>query len=54
LSSIQYEEKNGFKWWVLLVEQIKEKLKRDVGILTETYEGVIGKNLTEAIIKCFG
>ena len=33
------------------VDQIKEKLKKDVGILTETYEGLVGKNLTEATIK---
>ena len=33
------------------VDQIKEKLKIDVGILTETYEGLVGKNLTEATIK---
>ena len=33
------------------VDQIKEKLKIDVGILTETYQGLVGKNLTEATIK---
>ena len=33
------------------VDEIKEKLKKDVGILTETYQGLVGKNLTEATIK---
>ena len=33
------------------VEEIKEKLKTDVSLLTETYEGLVGKNLTTATIK---
>ena len=33
------------------VEQIKEKIKADIGLLSETYEGLVGKNLTLATIK---
>ena len=33
------------------VEQIKEKLKTDIGLISETYEGLVGKNLTIATIK---
>ena len=33
------------------VEQIREKLKTDIGILKETYEGLVGKNLTTSTIK---
>ena len=33
------------------VEQIKEKIKTDINLLTETYEGLVGKNLTIATIK---
>ena len=33
------------------VEQIKEKLKTDISLLTETYEGLVGKHLTNATIK---
>ena len=33
------------------VEQIHEKLKRDIGILKETYEGLVGKNLTISTLK---
>jgi hypothetical protein len=33
------------------VEKIKEKLKTDIGLLTETYEGLVGKNLTMSTIK---
>ena len=33
------------------VEQIKEKLKTDISLLTETYEGLVGKHLTMATIK---
>ena len=33
------------------VEQIKEKLKTDIGLLNETYEGLVGKNLTVSTIK---
>ena len=33
------------------VEQIKEKIKTDINLLIETYEGLVGKNLTTATIK---
>ena len=33
------------------VDQIKEKLNGDVSLLSETYEGLVGKNLTLATIK---
>ena len=33
------------------VDQIKEKLKTDISLLTETYESFVGKNLTTATIK---
>ena len=33
------------------VEQIKTKLKNDIGLLNETYEGLVGKNLTISTTK---
>ena len=36
---------------LVTVEQIREKLKADIGILKETYEGLVGKNLTTSTVK---
>ena len=36
---------------LVTVEQIREKLKTDIGILKETYEGLVGKNLTTSTVK---
>ena len=36
------------------VDQIREKLKEDAGILKETYEGLVGKNLTESTVRILG
>ena len=33
------------------VEQIKEKIKNDHSLISETYEGLVGKNLTESTIR---
>ena len=33
------------------VEEIREKIKIDIGLLNETYEGLVGKNLTVSTIK---
>jgi len=33
------------------VEEIREKIKVDIGLLNETYEGLVGKNLTVSTIK---
>ena len=33
------------------VEQIREKIKTDIALLSETYEGLVGKNLTISTIK---
>jgi hypothetical protein len=35
----------------ITVEVIRQKLKEDAGILIETYEGLVGKNLTESTVK---
>ena len=33
------------------VDQIKSKIKNDYSLISETYEGLVGKNLTEATIR---
>ena len=33
------------------VEKIKEKIKSDYSMISETYEGLVGKNLTESTIR---
>ena len=33
------------------VDQIKEKIKNDHALISETYEGLVGKNLTESTIR---
>ena len=35
----------------ITVDQIKSKLKNDYSLISETYEGLVGKNLTESTIR---
>ena len=35
----------------ITVDQIKAKIKSDYSLISETYEGLVGKNLTEATIR---